>query len=70
MKNTKNTKKMKRLPRAELDIMKAVWSLESPIPESELAQLLQDKHAWAAHPAQAPLARLVERGFLRAEKSE
>ena len=40
---------MKRLPRAEFDIMKAVWALESPITESKLMQQLQDKHTSIYH---------------------
>ena len=63
-----NTKKMKKLPEAEFDIMRAVWALESPITASKVMLKLQDKN-WVVQSAITLLMRLVERGFLRTEKN-
>ncbi|MCL2159104.1 MAG: BlaI/MecI/CopY family transcriptional regulator [Oscillospiraceae bacterium] len=64
----KDTKPLKKLPEAEFDIMKAVWSLETPITASKVMQKLQDKN-WVVQSAITLLMRLVGRGFLRTEKN-
>lgn len=52
--------KIKRLPDAELEVMKAVWAAREPVTRAQLEQLLGSKKQWApttilahAHPAGA-----------------
>ena len=64
----KNIKKMKKLPEAEFEVMKAVWRLEPPITASKVMKKLPDKN-WVVQSVITLLIRLVERGFLRTEKN-
>lgn len=59
--------KMKRLPDAEFDIMKAVWANEPPVTTNTLMKQLGK--AWKMQTLNSLLFRLVERSFLRTEKN-
>ncbi len=60
--------KMKRLPDAEFEIMKAVWANEPPITTSMIMEQLGKEKEWKAPTIISLMLRLVERGFLRTEK--
>lgn len=62
-------KTMKKLPDAEFDIMKVVWTNEPPITTNIVMQELGNKKGWKAQTVISLMLRLVERGFLRTEKN-
>ena len=61
--------KMKKLPDAEFNIMKVVWANEPPITTNIIMQQHGNLEGWKVQTAISLLRRLVERGFLRTEKS-
>ena len=61
--------KMKKLPDAEFDIMKVVWANQPPITTTHIMQQHGNKEGWKLQTATSLLLRLVERGFLRTEKT-
>ncbi len=61
-------KLMKKLPDAEFEIMKVVWTNEPPITTSIVMEQLGKEKEWKAQTILTLMARLVERGFLRTEK--
>jgi len=60
---------MKRLPDAEFEVMKVVWANEPPITTHVIMEQLGNRKQWKAPTVISLLSRLVERGFLRTEKS-
>ncbi len=54
---------IKRLPDAELEVMKAVWQHDGPVTRQQIQQTLAAHH-WAVGTFQALLARLEAKGFL------
>ena len=62
-------KNIKKLPDAEFEIMKIVWSSEPPITTSEIMKLLKNEKDWKIQTVVSLMLRLVERGFLRSEKN-
>lgn len=62
-------KTMKKLPDAEFEIMKVVWSNEPPITTNIIMEQLGKEKEWKAQTIISLLSRLVERGFLRTEKN-
>lgn len=61
--------KLKRLPEAELEIMKAVWSSGAPATTAFVAAALSGNRAWAPQTILTMLNRLESKGFLTSEKS-
>ena len=59
---------MERLPDAELQVMRAVWSLPAPCATGQVRRVLEAERPWNLSAVQTLLARLVGRGFLRTEK--
>lgn len=55
---------MERLPDAELEVMRAVWSLPSPCATGEVRRALEAARPWNLSALQTLLARLSARGFL------
>lgn len=62
-------KKIKKLPDAEFDIMKVVWTNEAPITTNIIMEQLGNEREWKAQTIISLMLRLVERGFLRTEKN-
>lgn len=60
---------LKRLPDAEFEIMKVVWANEPPITTGIIMDQLGREKKWKAQTIITLLLRLVERGFVRTEKS-
>lgn len=61
--------KIRKLPDAELEIMKVVWVNEPPITTSIIMENLGKEKEWKAQTVLTLMVRLVERGFLRTEKN-
>jgi len=61
-------KKISRLPDAEIEIMKVIWSNQTPISTVEIKEVLDRKKTWNLSAIQTLLLRLVERNFLTTEK--
>ncbi len=60
---------MKKLPEAEFEVMKVVWANEPPITTNIVMAQLGNARKWKPQSAIVLLLRLVERGFLRTEKT-
>ena len=60
--------KLKKLPDAEFDIMKVVWSNEPPITTAEIMKQLGHQKKWVIQNVVTLMQRLTERGYLRSEK--
>lgn len=55
---------------AELEVMKALWSLPQPAPLSELRRILSARCGWEDSTVKTLLRRLCEKGAVEAEKRE
>lgn len=60
---------LKKLPDTEFEIMKIVWSNEPPITTNIIMEQLGNKRKWKAPTTNSLMLRLVEKGFLRTEKT-
>ncbi len=60
-------KQFQRLPDAELDVMLVLWEAGKEMKTSALLEELNQNRSWSMSTLQALLARLSERGFVRAE---
>ena len=60
--------KMKKLPDAEVDIMKVVWANDPPITTPIIMEQLGKEKEWKIQTVVSLVLRLVERGYLRTEK--
>lgn len=58
---------LKRLPDAELEVMKALWKLGKQTSRAQLEQALADHH-WATNTINTYLLRLTEKGFVISSK--
>lgn len=61
-------KKLKRLPDAELEIMKVIWTNECPISTSQIKDILDKERIWNVSALQTLLNRLIEKEFLDSYK--
>jgi len=59
---------MKKLPDAEFDVMKVVWSNEPPVTTGVIMEQLGKQRKWKTQTVNSLLLRLEKRGFLRSEK--
>ena len=62
-------KTYKRLPDAELEIMKVIWHNQTPISTSEVKQIIDDEgvNDWTQQTIQTLLNRLIVKGFISKE---
>ncbi len=60
---------MKKLPDTEFEIMKVVWANEPPITTNMIMEQFGNRRGWKAPTTISLMLRLVERGFLRTEKT-
>lgn len=58
-----------KLPDAEMEIMLAVWELESPVNTAALMEKIGKRRGWKAPTLISFLARLEARGFLMSYKN-
>lgn len=59
---------IKKLPDAELEVMQAIWSCESPVKRSEIDAILKESHPMAQTTLLTLLTRLSDKAFIRIEK--
>lgn len=59
---------IKKLPDAELEVMQAIWSCESPVKRSEIDEILKESHPMAQTTLLTLLTRLSDKGFIQIEK--
>lgn len=62
-----NNDNIKRLPDAELEIMKELWAVDEPLTRPQLEQRLARK-SWTSTTLLALLARLESKGFVSRQK--
>lgn len=62
-----NSDNIKRLPDAELEIMKELWAADEPLTRPQLEQRLARK-SWTSTTLLALLARLESKGFVSRQK--
>lgn len=60
--------KIRRLPDAELEVMQAIWSCDSPAARTEIEQILYQTHPMAMTTLLTLLTRLGEKAFITIEK--
>lgn len=60
--------KMRRLPDAELEVMKAIWEHEPPMSTNDVMKVISKEKNWNISTLLTLLSRLIERGFLSSEK--
>lgn len=61
-------KEIKRLPDAELEIMKIIWDAEEEVTTAYIMKELEGIKTWGNTTVLNFLARLVERGFIKSER--
>ncbi|WP_055105653.1 BlaI/MecI/CopY family transcriptional regulator [Paenibacillus ihumii] len=59
---------LKKIPDAEFEIMKVVWSNDPPLTTKIIMEQLGNEKEWKAPTVISLMLRLVERGFLKTEK--
>jgi len=59
---------IRRLPDSELEIMQVLWNLNTPIPRSQVEEMLWEIHPMAQTTLLTLLSRLAEKGFIRTVK--
>ena len=60
---------IKKLPDAEFEVMKTIWANEPPVTTNLLMEQLGNAKEWKLQTLVALLLRLVDRGFIRSEKT-
>ena len=59
---------IKRLPDAEFEVMKVIWSNEPPITTLQIMEKLDSGKDWKPQTVLTMLVRLIEKGFLKSER--
>lgn len=62
------SKKIKKLPDTELEVMQAIWNNPTPISTSEAKEYLDKTRIFNISALQTLLNRLIARGFLSSDK--
>ena len=60
--------KMRRLPDAELEVMKAIWDNTPPMSTNDVMRVVSKEKNWNISTLLTLLSRLIDRGFLSSEK--
>lgn len=60
--------KMRRLPDAELEVMKAIWDNTPPMSTNDVMKVVSNEKNWNISTLLTLLSRLIDRGFLSSEK--
>ncbi len=60
--------KLKKLPDAEFEIMRAIWRLSMPTTCRQIMETLDSDKAWKSQTVLTMLKRLEEKGFVTSEK--
>lgn len=59
---------MRRLPDAELEVMKAIWDNTPPMSTNDVMKVISNEKNWNISTLLTLLSRLIDRGFLSSEK--
>jgi predicted transcriptional regulator len=68
MEMIKLSRKIKRLPDAEFEIMKIVWQNNPPVASWQIMESLDAEKKWKPQTVLTMLSRLIEKDFLKSEK--
>ena len=60
---------MKKLSDSEFEIMKVLWSQESPITSNEVLDRLKDRYDWKLAGLMTFLARMVDKGYVYCDRT-
>ena len=60
--------KMRKLPDAELEVMKAIWDNTPPMSTNDVMKVVSTEKSWNISTLLTLLSRLIKRGFLTSEK--
>ena len=60
---------MKKLGEAELEIMQVIWKADRPVTSSFILKELQERRKWQLSTLMTSLSRLVDKGFLRCDRT-
>jgi len=60
----------KKIPEAELEVMKVIWENESSISSKEIIGILEEKKGWKRTTILTLLSRLSKRDFITVEKGK
>ena len=60
---------MKKLSDSELEIMKVLWSQDSPMTSNEVLDRLKDRYDWKLAGLMTFLARMVDKGYVYCDRS-
>lgn len=61
---------MKKLPKSELDVMKAIWKLGDGVSSKEVVAAMEEKNGWKRTTTLTLLSRLVEKDYLKLATEE
>ncbi|MEG1254921.1 BlaI/MecI/CopY family transcriptional regulator [Clostridium sp.] len=62
------SKKIKRLPDSELDVMLVIWEVAEPVSRAYIENRINEKKNLAATTILSLLSRLIDKGFVQSEK--
>lgn len=60
---------MKKLSDSEFEIMKVLWSRDTPMTSNELLDRIKDKYDWKLSGLMTILARMVDKGYVYCDRS-
>lgn len=60
---------MKKLSDSEFEIMKVLWSQDSPMTSNEVLDRLKDRHGWKLAGLMTFLARMVDKGYVYCDRT-
>lgn len=60
---------MKKLSDSEFEIMKVLWSRDTPMTSNEILDGLKDKYSWKLAGLMTFLARMVDKGYVYCDRS-
>lgn len=60
---------MKKLSDSEFEIMKILWSRDTPMTSNEILDRIKDKYDWKLSGLMTILARMVDKGYVYCDRS-
>lgn len=60
---------VKKLGEAELEIMQVIWDSGDPVTSNYILKELQERRSWQLSTLMTSLTRLVDKGFIRCDRS-
>jgi predicted transcriptional regulator len=59
-----------KIPESELEIMKAIWSTQTPVSSKEIVKIMEDKKGWKITTILTLLSRLTKKKFIDGKKEK